>query len=238
MGGDPAEHRGGAVLAKLSRAERAELAPRGDADLPLEPIDPATVFFDRQISRFVSDVPVPRGLRQRVMRGLERVAERKRTERQMRRWSVAMASLAASLLLAVLLQPFFGRPALDSEALAGRLDSVHQSLVEQGNALKEVTPTQAWPKVIDPTTCVGEKSVEFLGKQRPAYLLAAGADRATLLILPASQFPFQLGRPYVAVTHSALHLQAHYFAFDHQVCILIVRDGTDVRRFRRPESVT
>ncbi len=91
---------------------------------------------------------------------------------------------------------------------------------------------------VDPTTCVGQKMVEFLGQQMPAYQLSSGAERATLLIVPASRFPFQLGKPHVAVMHSSRHLQAHYFVSGRQVCVLVVRDGTDVRRFCRSESVT
>ena len=220
---------GESILSILSPQERTELPPRGDVDLPLAPIEPGHV---------VRAVAIPEGLHERILRDVRKLERIRRGERQLRQWSVWMTGLAASLLLVMLIQPFFGRPSLDSEALAGKLDSVHRLVLDNEAGLTSVRPTKAWPMAVDSTTCVGQKTVEFLGKQMPAYQLASGAERATLLIVPAAQFPFQLGKPYVTVMHSSLHLQAHYFVSGRQVCILIVRDGTDVRRFHRSESVT
>jgi hypothetical protein len=194
--------------------------------------------MDRQWSQAVQAVPIPSGLQDRILRDLQKLDRIRRGELRVRRWSVVMTGLAASLLFAMLIQPFFGRPTLDSEALAGKLDSVHRLVLNDEVGLTPVRPTGAWPMAVDPTTCVGQKMVEFLGQQMPAYQLASGAERATLLIVPASQFPFQLGKPYLAVTHSSLHLRAYYFVSGRQVCVLVVRDGTDVRRFHRAESVT
>ncbi|MBY0587625.1 hypothetical protein K2X85_10630 [bacterium] len=223
---------------KLTPRERRELPDRGDENLRLLPIDPSIASFDRHVRRLINDLPVPESLRRRVKATMQERHENVRNHRRRRGWAAAVVGLAASLLVAVVMQPFFGRPPLDSDVLAGKLESIHRVVIDEAAPLTAVVPTSAWPKVINPNTCAGQKMVEFLGKQMPAYQLASGADRATLLIVPARQFPFQLGRPHVAVTHSANNIVTHYFVSGRQVCILIVREGTEIGRFHSSESLT
>lgn len=223
---------------QLSPQQRSELPERGDNISSLGPIDPSIASFDRQISRVVRNVTVPSGLRARILNDLQTRREMRRQHHRSRRSAFALVGIAASFFLVVLLQPFFGRPALDAERLATKLESIHRLMVDDAAPLTAVVPTEAWPKAIDPRTCVGQKVVEFLGQQTAAYRLSSGPDQAMLIILPARQFPFQLGKSHVATTHSALHIVTHYFAQGRQVCILVVRDGTDIRGFRSRESLT
>ncbi len=98
---------GESILSLLSPQERAELPPRGDIDLPLSPIEPELAEWDRQWSRAVGGVAIPEGLHERILRDVRKLERMRRGERQLRRWSVVITGLAASLLLVMLIQPFF-----------------------------------------------------------------------------------------------------------------------------------
>lgn len=194
--------------------------------------------IDCMIAGVIQDVPRPAGLQDRIGPLVAKAARLQHHRQVRRRMAIAISSIAASLLLLALVKPF-GRPVLDADRLASYLAQIHvQVTADDGEFRPLQPPGPDWPLVIDRAACVGSRIVELFGRSTVAYRIVHGDAVATLISLPRSDFPFQIGQPHLVTRDSTRRVEVHYLVVGDRVCVLIARDGTDVTPFFTRSSLT
>lgn len=222
--------------------ESRELASRDDGlhavGIPANDVAAARIArADQAVAHAIRSVTVPSDLRRKV---LDRIGGWQKSERRrirLRRFAVALTTCAAGLLLLAWIHPF-GKPAFDAEVVASSAASLYKAVLADQAPLQPGQGDGAWPAAILKRTCMGYRDVVFLGQRVRAYELAAGRDRAVLIVIPESRFPYQRNAQRIAIPHSTHQVEVHCFTSSRQVCLLIVGAGVDHKQFEAVGSIT
>lgn len=185
---------------------------------------------DRKIARAIQDVPVPANLASRIAADCARIRREERHRLRPRRWAIAMTATAAALLLTVVMQPF-GRPAVPADAFAGKIAAIHAQLLDPQTPLEFGLAEGPIPPIVRASTIVGHHSVELFGRSVVGYQLRHGASQAVLLMIPVRQFPYRIPATHSVMRDSTQQVDIHTIVSAGQVCVLVVRDGTEASVF-------
>lgn len=226
-------------MPRWTPGEARELAARDDDSAGRFPVSAADADVadiarvDRQIGGIVQYVRVPVYLRRAVLDQLEEREAIARGRRVRRRFAMGMTAAAASLLLAAVLLPGPTGTALDSETVAFAASEILNA--PDGGEWRPLDRGQ-WPGVMNVDLAVGQRDVEFLGRDVVAYQLVSGHLKATLLVVPKSALPPKL-HARQRVSLSTRQLDVHFIPSHDVICVLVVPAGAGAQRFETASGV-